>query len=111
MRKIGSVYERMGIIPILAKAKMYFTFAPLMQAHASLAGGVYQSVPHLDTDPIGGIWNSDIQPGGAAGIGFDYWFLGRQGIGAEFEYNFFDSGGDSPFSYFALRLNYSIIKI
>ena len=111
LRKIGDVYERLSIIPVLAKAKMYFTIAPMMQLYASAAGGVYQSVPHLNTEPIGEIWNADASPGGSLGIGFNYWLLGTQGLGAEFEYNFFDGGGENMFSYFAVRLNYSIIKM
>lgn len=110
-RKIGDVYERLSIIPILAKAKMYFTIAPRMQLYASAAGGGYQAVPHLNTEPIGEIWNAGVKPGGSLGIGFNYWLLGMQGVGAEFEYNFFDSGGEDIFSYFAIRLNYSIIKM
>jgi hypothetical protein len=110
-QKENEIYERLSVIPILAKAKYYFTIAPLMQVHASVAGGAYQMVPHLGVDPVGGITRSEIHPGGSLGVGFDYWFLGRQGIGGEFEYNFFDSGAEDMFSYFALRLNYSIIKM
>jgi hypothetical protein len=110
-RKVDGIYERLGIVPILLKARYYFTVAPLMQVYVSAAGGAYQSLPHLSVDPIGHIWNSEADFGGAGAIGFNYWFLGTQGIGAEFEYNFFDSGGESLFSYFAVRLNYSLIKM
>jgi hypothetical protein len=105
------IYERLAIVPILAKAKYYFTIAPAMQLHAIVAGGAYQAIPHLGTDPIGGISEAGLHPGGSLGVGFDYWFLGSQGLGAEFEYNFFDSGAEDLFSYFAFRVNYSIIKM
>ena len=110
-REIEGIYERFAIIPMLAKARYYFTLSPITQLYASAAGGVYQSIPHLSVDPIGGMWNSTTKPGGAVAFGFNYWFLGTQGIGAEFEYNFFDSGGENMFSYFALRINYSLIKM
>ena len=110
-RKVDSIYERLMMVPILAKARYYVTVAPAMQVYASAAGGIYRSIPHLSIDPIGNIWNARTDPGGAVALGFSYWFLGTQGLGAEFEYNFLDSGGESLFSYFALRLNYSIIKL
>ena len=112
-QKVAGIYERLAVVPILAKARYYLTIAPLMQLHASVAAGVYQSVPHLSVNPIGGVWDADIRPGGAAAIGFDYWFLGTKGLGAELEYNFFDSGSSksSLFSYFAVRVNFSIIKL
>jgi hypothetical protein len=110
-QKGEEVFERLAVVPILAKAKYYLTIAPLMQVHASVAGGAYQTIPHLGTDPVGGVSKSGLNAGGLLGVGFDYWFLGTQGLGAEFEYNFFDSGAEDLFSYFALRLNYSIIKM
>jgi hypothetical protein len=110
-QKTEGIYERLAIVPILAKAKFYVTVAPLMQVHAIVAGGAYRSVPHLGVDAVGGVWKSEVKAGGAAGVGFDYWFLGTKGIGAEFEYNFFDAGQDQLFSYFAFRVNYSIIKM
>ena len=110
-QKAQGIDERLAIIPFLAKAKYYFTLAPLMQIHAVVGGGAYQMLPHLGIDPVGGVWKSEIKAGGVAGVGFDYWLMGNQGIGAEFEYNFFDSGAPSLFSYFAFRVNYSIIKM
>jgi hypothetical protein len=110
-RKAEGIYERLMMVPILAKARYYVTIAPAMQLYASAAGGIYQSIPHLSIDPIGDIWKAETDPGGAAAIGFSYWFLGTQGVGAEFEYHFLDSGGESLFSYFAIRLNYSLIKM
>jgi len=108
---LNEIYERLTMMPLLAKAKYYYTFAPGMQVYGSVAAGIYKSIPHLTTDPIGGIWNAETDPGGAAGVGVNYWFMGTQGLGVEFEYNFFDTGGESLFSYFAIRLNYSIIKM
>ena len=110
-QKDEGIYERFAIVPLLAKAKYYFTIAPSMQLHAMAAGGGYQVIPHLGTDAIGGISEAGMHPGGSIGVGFDYWMFGRQGIGAEFEYNFFDSGAEDLFSYFSLRVNYSMIKM
>lgn len=110
LQKTEGMYERLAVVPVLAKAKYYLNVAPLMQLHASVMGGIYKTIPHLGIDPVGGIWEADIRPGGGAGIGFDYWFLGSKGISAEFEYNFFDSGTDELFSYFAIRLNYAIAR-
>ena len=108
--KNGGIYERLAVVPVLAKAKYYFAVAPSMQVHAVLAGGGYQTIPHLGTDKIGGISRAELRPGGSLGVGFDYWFLGSQGFGAEFEYNFFDSGAEDLFSYFSFRVNYSLIR-
>ena len=110
-QKVEGIYQRFAIFPILAKAKYYFTIAPLMQLHASAAGGMYQMVPHLGVDPVGGVWSAQTKPGGSVGIGFDYWRFGTSGLGAEFEYNFIDSGTEDLFSYFAFRVNYSIFKM
>jgi len=110
-QKNEGIYARFAIVPLLAKAKYYFTIAPAMQLHAIVAGGAYQTIPHLGTDAIGGISKADIRPGGSIGVGFDWWIFGRQGLGAEFEYNFFDSGAEDMFSYFAVRVNYSLIKM
>jgi hypothetical protein len=110
-QKAQGINERLSIIPVLAKAKYYFNIAPLMQLHAMVGGGAYQMVPHLGIDPVGGVWRSEMKAGGVAGVGFDYWLMGKSGFGAEFEYNFFNTGGQTLFSYFALRVNYSIIKM
>jgi hypothetical protein len=110
-QKVSGIYERLMIVPILARTKYYFNIAPLMQIHALAAGGAYQMIPHLGIDAVGGVSKAEMKFGGSFGVGFDYWFLGRQGIGAEFEYNFFDAGANDIFSYFAFRVNYSIIKM
>jgi hypothetical protein len=106
-----TTYERLGVIPILAKLRYCLNIAPLTQLFASVAGGAYQTVPHLGTSPIGGVWEAGVHPGGSAAIGFSYFFGGRQGIGAEFEYHFFDSDSDDLFSYFAMRINYTLVKM
>jgi hypothetical protein len=110
-QKEEGIYARLAIVPILAKVRYYFGIAPAMQLHASLAGGAYQTIPHFGTDQIGGITKAGLNPGGSLGIGFEYWFLGTQGIGAEFEYNFFDAGAPDIFSYFALRVNYCLVRM
>ena len=107
----NTVYERLGVIPVLLKARYHFNVAPLTQVYGSLAGGVYQTVPHLNTTPIGGVWDSGLHAGGAGAVGFTYYFLATQGIGFEFEYHFFDADSDELFSYFAARINYSLIKM
>ena len=65
---------------------------PRCSCTRSAAGGAYQTIPHLG---IGSdrrrIRKPRLKPGGSLGIGFDYWLFGTQGLGAEFEYNFFDS--------------------
>ncbi|MCX5753618.1 MAG: hypothetical protein NTW97_08215 [Candidatus Krumholzibacteria bacterium] len=110
-QKDEEIYERLAIVPILARAKYYFTLSSAMQLHAMAGGGAYQTIPHLGTIPIGGVSRAELRPGGSIGVGFDWWVFGSQGLGAEFEYNFFDSGAEDLFSYFSLRLNYSIIKM
>jgi hypothetical protein len=110
-QKANDIYERLAVVPLLVKAKYYLTVAPLMQVHAAAAGGVYRMVPHLGINPVGGVWSAQTKPGGLVGLGFDYWLFGTSGVGAEFEYNFVDSGAEDLFSYFAFRVNFSIIKM
>lgn len=105
------IYERLAVIPILAKARFCFNAAPLTQVYAGLAAGAYQTVPHLGTVPVGGVQNAGIHAGGSGSVGFSYYFLGSKAIGAEFEYHFFDVGSEELFSYFAVRVNYSILKM
>ena len=109
-RQNGDIYERLAVIPVLAKAKYYFTIAPSMQLHAALAAGGYQTLPHLGTDAVGGVTESKLNFGVGAGAGFDYWAFGTMGLGAEFEYNFFDTGAEDLFSYFAIRLNFIVLR-
>lgn len=107
---LGETKERLAMIPILAKIKFYFTLSPMLQVYASAGGGVYRAQPHLSATPIGDIWYATNQPGGAVGFGASYWFLLTQGIGLSFEYHFLTTDADNIFSYFAMRLDYSIIK-
>jgi hypothetical protein len=109
--KVGGIYQRLAIIPILAKAKYYFNIAPLMQVHASAAAGAYKTLPHLATGSIGGVSASKIKAGGSAGAGFDYWFMGTKGIGAEVEYNVFPYSNGKRFSYLVVRVNLIMIKL
>jgi len=108
--KVGDHYKRFGVIPLLLKAKYFFNIGPRFQLHASVAGGMYTTVPHVGAEPIGSIWYATHKPGGSVGMGIDFWYLLIQGVGAEFEYHFFPSDEDEMFSYFSLRVNYSIIK-
>ncbi len=109
--KVGGIYQRFAVIPILAKAKYYLNIAPLMQAHASVAGGAFNTLPHLVTGSLGGISDNEFKAGGSVGAGFDYWLMGTKGIGGEVEYSLFDAGNGKLFSYFAVRLNLSFTKL
>jgi hypothetical protein len=109
--KVGGIYQRFAVIPILAKAKYNLNIAPLMQVHASVAGGAFNTVPHLATGSLGGISDNEIKPGGSVGAGFDYWMMGTKGLGGEIEYSLFPAGGGKLFSYFAVRLNLSFTKL
>lgn len=109
-RQYNDIYERLAVLPILAKAKYYFTIAPSMQLHAALAAGGYQTLPHLGTEAVGGVTEAKLNFGGGVGVGFDYWCFGSMGLGAEVEYNFFDTGAEDLFSYLALRLNFIVLR-
>ncbi len=110
LRKIDDNNERFAVIPVALKAKYFFNFGTSMQAFVMAGAGVYRSVPHLVTHPIGEIWFSSNQPGGSIGLGLDYWFLITSGVGFAFEYHFFNTDGDELFSYFAARIDYCLIK-
>jgi len=109
-KKEGEHYNRFAVIPLLLKAKYFVNLGPRFQLHATAAGGVYTTVPHVGAEPIGSIWYATHKPGGSVGVGFDFWYLLIQGIGAEFEYHFFPTDEDELFSYFSMRVNYSLIK-
>jgi hypothetical protein len=107
--KIGSFHSRLTVIPVIAKAKYYLTLGPMLQVYASAGGGAYLVSPHTE-EPIGGIEESSTKVGGSVGLGIDYWFLLLQGVGFSFEYHIFDTDGGDLFTYYAARLQYSIIK-
>ncbi len=109
-RDIDDNNERMTVIPLLARLRLYYTTGELLQMYATVGAGVYNAVPHVNIHPIGDIWNSTIQPGGSIGFGVEYWFLLTMGVGLEFEYHMFPTEEDSMFSYFAARLNYTFIR-
>ena len=108
--KIGDYHSRLAVLPLIVKARYYITFNRMLQAHASLAGGVYYISPHLAEGSIGGVRYSMNQPGGSVGIGIDYYFLLTQGVTFELEYHMFNTDNDGMFGYFAARVNYSLIK-
>lgn len=108
--KIGDYHSRLIVFPLIAKARYYITFNRMLQAHASLAGGVYRVSPHLAEGSIGGVSYSMNQPGGSVGIGLDYYFLLTQGVTFEIEYHMFNTDYDGLFKYFAVRVNYSLIR-
>ncbi|MBN1164657.1 MAG: outer membrane beta-barrel protein [Candidatus Krumholzibacteriota bacterium] len=103
-----SFSEKLSIIPILAKAKYYFTISPMVQMYGGLGAGYYRSIPALGDHPVGGIKESLTHAGGSVSIGLDYWFLLTTGVGFEFEYHIF--GKEDHFKYWALRVDYCLIK-
>lgn len=109
-RKVENYTERLGVIPMLAKVKYYFTLSPMLQINAFAACGAYRTVPHLSSEPVGTVWYAQTQPGFSAGFGVDYWFLLTQGFGFAFEYHFFNTDSDETFSYFSARVSYSMIR-
>lgn len=107
--KVGDLHSRLAVIPLLVKAKYFVNLGPILQAYVSAGAGAYQVSPHL-IEPIGDIYNSMTQPGGAVGVGIDYWFLLLQGVGFSVEYHMFSTDVD-PFSYFVARVEYCFIKL
>lgn len=109
-KEIDGYTERLAVIPLLVKAKYYFTFSQMLQLSAFGAGGVYRTLPHLSTQAIGTIWNSETSPGFSVGLQLDYWFLLTQGVGFAFEYHFFNTDGGELFSYFSARVSYGVVR-
>jgi outer membrane protein W len=107
--KVGDMHSRLAVIPLLVKAKYYLNLGPMLQAYVSAGAGAYAVSTHLH-EPIGDIRYSMNQPGGAVGVGIDYWFLLLQGIGFSVEYHMFKTDID-PFSYFVARVEYCLIKL
>jgi hypothetical protein len=107
----GDFTERLSVIPVLLKARYYFTLSRMFQINLQAAGGIYNTVSDLGGNSVGGIMNSETRPGGSVGIGFDYWFLLMTGVSFEFEYHAFTTpGGGALFKYWQARVNYGIIK-
>jgi hypothetical protein len=107
---IDDYHSRLVVFPLIVKARYYITFNRMLQAHVSLAGGAYRVSPHLASGPIGGVKYSMTQPGGSVGIGIDYYFLLTTGVTFELEYHMFNTDYDDMFGFFAVRVNYSVIK-
>jgi len=107
----GDFTQRLSIIPILFKARYYYSISPMMQVHAQAGIGAYNTIAVLGGDHIGGVYKNDLRPGGSIGIGFDYWFLLTTGVTFEFEYHAFTTDADAgTFDYIQFRVDYSIIK-
>lgn len=107
----GDYTERLSVIPILFKARYYYSFSTMFQVHAQAGIGVYNTISNLGGNHIGGISGNDMRPGGSLGIGFDYWFLLTTGVTFELEYHAFTTEGDAgTFDYVQFRVDYSIIK-
>jgi len=109
-KKLDNYYSRLGVMPFIIKSKYFVNPGGRFQIHATVGGGLYITNPHLDIVPVGDISSAKTLYGGSVGVGFNYWYLLIQGIGGEFEYHFFPTQDGSTFSYFALRLNFSLIK-
>ena len=107
--KVGDLHSRLTIMPLLVKTKYFLNLGPMLQAYVSAGAGAYRVSPHLE-EPIGDIRYSMTQPGGAVGVGIDYWFLLLQGVGFSVEYHMFNTDID-PFGYFAARIEYCLIKL
>ena len=107
--KVDNYHSRLAVIPLLLKAKYFVNLGPMLQAYVSAGAGAYVVSPHLK-EPIGDISYSMNQPGGAVGVGIDYWFLLLQGVGFSVEYHMFNTDVD-PFGYFAARIEYCLIKL
>ena len=107
----GEYTEWLGVVPILFKARYYYSFSTMVQVHAQAGIGVYNTISRLGGNHVGGITGNDLRPGGSIGIGFDYWFLLTTGVTFELEYHAFTTDGDAgTFDYFQFRVDYSIIK-
>jgi hypothetical protein len=107
--KQGDATESLAFIPVLVKLKYYFNIGTRLQLFVSGAAGAYRSIPHLATEPIGDIWYAGNHYGGSVSFGINWWFLLTQGVGFDYEYHFFTTEGDM-FSYFAVRIDYCLIR-
>lgn len=107
----GDFNERLSIIPVLIKARYYFTISPMMQFNIAAGAGVYNTISDLGGNSVGGISGNEKRPGGSIGIGFDYWFLLTTGVSFEFEYHAFTiPSGGTVFKFWQARVDYGIIK-
>ncbi len=107
----GDFTESLSIIPVLIKARYYFTISPMMQFNIAAGAGVYSTISDLGGNSVGGISGSEKRPGGSIGIGFDYWFLLTTGVSFEFEYHAFTiPSGGTVFKFWQARVDYGIIK-
>lgn len=107
----GDYTEWLSVIPVLFKARYYFSINRMMQVNVYAGAGVYSTISHLGGNSVGGISGNEHRPGGSIGIAFDYWFILTTGVSFEFEYHAFttpDDGG--TFDYWQFRVDYGIIK-
>ncbi|MBN1885537.1 MAG: outer membrane beta-barrel protein [Candidatus Krumholzibacteriota bacterium] len=103
-------YERLGIIPVQIKAVYFLRLNEMMQLYAAAGGGFYRVVPHLGVEPVGDIHTTETRPGGSVTIGFDYWFLLTSGIGFALEYHAFPPDDGDLFTYYAARVDYTLVR-
>ena len=107
----GDFTEMLSIIPVLFKARYYFTLSPMMQFNVAAGAGVYNTISDLGGKSVGGISGNEKRPGGSIGIGFDYWFLLTTGVSFEFEYHAFTiPSGGTVFKVGQVRVDYGINK-
>lgn len=107
----GDFTERLSVIPVLFKARYYFSINRMMQFNVHAGVGVYNTISKLGGNSVGGISGNETRPGGSIGIAFDYWFLLTTGVTFEFEYHAFTiPSGGTVFKFWQARVDYGIIK-
>lgn len=106
----GDFTETLAVIPAIVRAKYYFTLGPMFQVYAQAGGGAYNMIAKLGGNDVGGISSNCSCPGFTVGAGLDYWFLLLNGVGVEFDYSMFKVPEGDWFSYWAVRVNYGILK-
>ncbi len=107
----GDFTETLSVIPVLLKARYYFSINRMMQVNVQAGAGVYKTISRLGGNSVGRISGNETRPGGSIGIAFDYWFLLTTGVSFEFEYHAFTMpGGGTVFKFWQARVDYGIIK-
>ena len=107
----GDFTEKLSVIPVLLKARYYFTISPMVQFNVHAGIGAYSTISKLGGSSVGGINGNETRPGGSIGVAFDYWFLLTTGVTFEVEYHAFTTRGDGgTFDYWQVRVDYGIIK-
>jgi len=108
----GEKVNTLAMIPVLFKARYYYSFSQMMQISVSAGLGAYNQSPRYGSDS----WLI----GGSIGISFDYWFLLVNGVGFELEYHMvtenslsqwdYKKFADNHMNYWQARVSYGVIK-